>query len=79
MTSLEKFVGVSIKKFPAVADHGDIPDLLIESGLPEIKKEEVQLSHSGTVTIRDFDSDICSLLIHKFHGKLFFNRKIFCT
>ena len=76
---VEKFSGVSIKQFPRDIDHGDIFDYLIENGLPEDKKEVVEIKDNGNVIISNLDSYIVEYLINSIHGKIKFGRKLFCN
>ena len=75
----EKFTGVSIKQFSKETDHGEIMELLVKSGLPEIKIEKVKINNNGAVLVTDLDSTECLLLIGNLHGKRFFDRKIYCN
>ena len=52
--------------------------LLIESGLPENKKDNVVI-HNGRVNINQIDNDICRILIEALHAKVFWGKKIFCN
>ena len=75
----KKFTGVSIKTFPKEADHGDIIDFLVKSGLPRSKTDNVTINGRGTATIRDVENSECLLLIEAVHGKKNFERKLFCN
>ena len=75
----EKYSGVSIKQFPKNTDHGLIMDFLVESGLPENKKENVNISTNGTAFIRELENEVCLALIDAIHGKKYSDRKMFCN
>ena len=73
------FAGVNVKVFPKDADHGAIVELLVAAGLPETKKENINIKHSGTVTITNISNDVSKSLISYLHNKKFMGRKIFCN
>ena len=77
-TTPEKYTGVSIKHFPRNTDDGLIMEFLIECGLPEIKKENVSLIR-GVATVKDLDNEECRSLIDAIHGKIFFDKKLYCN
>ena len=76
---LEKFTGVSIKRFPKDVDNGDILEFLITHGLPEDKKEVVEFSNNGSVIIKELDNYIVEYLMQSIHGKMIFGRKLYCN
>ena len=78
-SSPEKFTGVSIKNLPKDTDHGEVVELLIQLGLPENKKDNVNVSDSGTVVIKSIENSICLKLINALHKKIHFSRKLFCN
>lgn len=75
----EKFTGVSLKQFPRDTDHGEIIELLVNSGLPESKKNNVNIKTNGTVIIKNLENSECLDLIKAFHGKKHFEKKLFCN
>ena len=75
VSATDKFTGVCIKQFSSDIDHGDIFDLLVESGLPEGKKEAVSISKNGTVIIRDLLNSECLKLINNIHGRIYCSKK----
>ena len=74
-----KFSGVCIKHFPRDADHGDIMEYLVKAGLPESKKENVEIKSNGSVTLKDIDNAICLSIIKSIHNKVEFGRRLFCN
>ena len=76
---VEKFAGVRIKQFPRDIDQGDIIEYLCHNGLPEDKKESVQINSNGTVIIKDLDHYIVEFLINSIHGKIKYGRKLYCN
>ena len=68
VSSPEKYVGVCIKNLPKDLDHGELVELLIETGLPEEKIELIKVSFNGAVTIRDLENELCLYLIETIHG-----------
>ena len=77
-TTPEKYTGVSIKHFPRNTDDGLIMEFLIESGLPESKKENVNI-HRGIATVKDLDNEECKTLIDAIHGRIHFDKKLYCN
>ena len=75
----ERFTGVSIKHFPRDTDEGLIVEFLVKSGLPENKTDKIIFGNRGTVTIQDLSSSECSILIEKIHGKVNFEKKLYCN
>ena len=53
--------------------------LLIESGLPESKKDSVVFRTNGQVNINELENDICLKLIETLHAKIFMGRKLYCN
>jgi len=76
---LEKFTGLSINNIPKDTDHGHILEFLVKNGLPEDKKEAVQINNNGSIMINDLDSYIIEYLTDSIHGKVNFGRKIYCN
>ena len=70
-----RFAGVVVKNIPRDTDHGEIVEFLVMSGLPEEKREDVDISSNGSVTIRSLDTSQCSAIIDSIHGK----KKLFCN
>ena len=68
-----------VKNIPRDTDHGEIVEFLILSGLPEEKREDVDISSNGSVTIRSLDTSQCSSIIDSIHGKKHFGKKLFCN
>ena len=79
VSATDKFTGVCIKQFASDIDHGDIFDLLVESGLPEGKKEAVSISKNGRVIIRDLLNSECLKLINNIHGRIYCSKKLYCN
>ena len=75
----DKFSGVRIKNIPKDVDHGRIVELLVQSGLPDEKKEQVTITNNGSVTITDLQNQECLVLIKNIHGKQNFDRKLYCN
>ena len=73
------FKGVSIKQFPRGTDQGVIIEFLVNSGLPEHKRNKVSFTSNGGVMIRDLENEECQHLINFIHGKKHFNQKMFCN
>ena len=78
-SNASKFTGVSVKQFPKGADHGEIMEFLVERGLPDSKKEQVNISNSGTAIIRNLENEECLTLIESIHGKKYLDKKLFCN
>ena len=79
VSATDKYTGVCIKQFSSDIDDGDIFDLLVESGLPEGKKEAVSISKNGTVIIRDLLNSECLKLINNIHGRIYCSKKLYCN
>ena len=79
VSSPEKFTGLAIKAFPNDMDHGEIVEYLVKIGLPEGCRDLIKISNKGKVTINELDNSLCLELIDKIHGKVHFNRKMFCN
>ena len=77
-TNPEKYSGVSIKTFPKGIDDGLIMEFLIKCGLPEPKKENVQIN-KGAALVRALENDECKAMIDAIHGKTYFDRKLYCN
>jgi hypothetical protein len=75
----EKYSGVSVKQFPREADHGDIIEYLVNSGLPEAHKDTVIIGGNGKVTIKNLENSVCLSLISNIHNKVEFGKKLFCN
>ena len=75
----EKFTGVSIKTFPKDTDHGDIVQFLIQSGLPETHKDNINIKQNGAVMINNLAGSQCEALIAAIHTKTHFGRRLFCN
>ena len=58
------FKGVSIKNFPRGTDQGEIIEFLINSGLPEHKRDKVSFTSNGGVMIRDLENEECQHLLY---------------
>ena len=54
-------------------------DFLCEYGLPEEKKENVNINSNGSVFIRGLENPICLVLIDAFNGIKFQNRTLSCN
>ena len=70
---------MTIRQLPRDVDHGEVMELLIQSGLPEGKKEDTNISVNGIVSIKNLDVKTCKDLIEAFHGKVDFGKKLFCN
>ena len=75
----DNFNGVTVKQFPKNTDDGDIMEFLVTAGLPEDKKNSVNIKTNGHVIIRDLEISECKVLIEAIHGKNNFGRKLFCN
>ena len=73
------FAGVIVKAFPKEADHGEIVELLVNAGLPESEKENINIKPNGTVTLTNLSNDVSMNLISYLHNNRFMGRKIFCN
>ena len=62
----DKLSGVRTKNIPKDIDHGRIVELLVQSGLPDKKKEQVTITNNGSVTITDLQNQECLVLIKKY-------------
>ena len=56
------------EKIPRNEDSGDIMDFLLNSGLPEIHKNDVNINTNGSVYMRGLENDVCQNLIEIFGG-----------
>ena len=74
-----KFSGVCIKQFSKDTDHGDIVQYLVKAGLPESKRENIEIKSNGSVTIQNIDNVICLDMIRNIHNKVEFGKKLFCN
>ena len=74
-----KFSGVCIKQFSKDTDHGDIVQYLVKAGLPESKRENIEIKSNGSVTIQNIDNVICLDMIRSIHNKVEFGKKLFCN
>ena len=63
------FKGVSIKQFPRGTDQGVMIEFLVNSGLPEHKRNKVTFTSNDGVMIRDLENKECQHLINFIHGK----------
>jgi hypothetical protein len=75
----EKFAGVTIRQFPKDTDQGEVMELLCNSGLPEVKKENAVFNTNGVVSITDLDNSTSKVLIKAIHGKVNFGKKLYCN
>ena len=75
----KKFTGVIIKSFPKETEHCQIIDILLTSGLPGDKVNDVQIKPNGSVAVKNISGGICSMLIQNIHNKKFFEKKVFCN
>ena len=78
-TDPQKYKGVSIKNIPKDTDHGDIVEFLILSGLPEEKKDNININSNGSVTVWNLGSETCSALISSIHSRNHFGKKLYCN
>ena len=76
---VDNFTGVSIKKVPKDTDHGEILEFLMNNGLPDDKKEAVQINSNGSIIINNLDNYIVEYLIESIHGKVYFDKKLYCN
>ena len=76
--SKKKCQAVSIKWFPKKADHGDIMEFLVQSGLPK-DHDCVNIKDNGQVIISNLDPKICDTLCETITGSKFKDKKtIYC-
>ena len=75
----EKFAGVSIKTFAKDTDQCEIIELLIASGLPVTKMDEILIRPNGTVTVKNLTSSVCNSLICALHSQKHLGRKLYCN
>ena len=75
----DKFTGVSLKQFPPQMDHGEIVEFLVKCGVPESKKENININSNGKAIIKDLTNNDCLTLIDAIHGKKYFGQKMFCN
>ena len=73
------FTGVSIRQFPRNTDHGVIIEFLVNSGLPDSKRDSVTFNNHGGVMIKDLETSECQALIEYIHGKKHFGQIMFCN
>ena len=73
------FCGVSISRYPKDIDQGQIVEMLCRLGLPESKKDNIIIKNNGYVTVKNLNEEESKLLIDAIHGKVFFDRKMFCN
>ena len=73
------FTGVSIKQFPRNTYHGAIVEFLVNSGLPDNKKDSITFNNNGGVMIKDLENSECKALIEFIHGKKHFGQTMFCN
>ena len=74
-----KFTGVSLKQFPPQMDQGEIVEFLMKCGVPDNKKENININAKGKVIIKDLTNDECLSLIDIIHGKQYFGQKMYCN
>ena len=79
LSNPEKYGGVSIRQFPKETDSGEIMELLVKSGLPEVLKDNIVIRPNCLVSISKLDNKTCLDLIENIHSKKFFGRKLFCN
>ena len=79
MSNPEKHGGVSTRQFPKETDSGEIMELLVKSGLPEVLKDNVVIRPNGLVSISKLDNKTCLDLLENIHSKKFSSRKLFCN
>ena len=75
----DKYAGVVITQFPRGMDNGEVLEFLCRCSLPDEKKEEVIIKDNGKVTIKNLTSEESSHLIEAIHGKVHFDRRMFCN
>ena len=59
-----------MKWFPKRADHGEIKQFLVKSGLPE-DHDNVNIKDNGQVVISELDPKICDFLCESITGSKF--------
>ena len=79
VSSPNRFSGISLKNLPKEHDYAKVVELLVESGLPENRRDYISFGLNGNVTIRNLDNEVCLLLIENLHGKKHFSRRIYCN
>ena len=75
----EKFAGVSLKTFPKDADHCEIVELLLVSGLPATKMDEILIKPNGVVIVKNLTSETCKSMISALHNQKHYGRNLFCN
>ena len=71
--------GVSIKGFSATTDKSDIIELLVESGLPFDKMDEILFKSNGSIVVQNISTSVCKSLIDTLHSSYQLERKIHCN
>ena len=74
-----KFNGVRVSSFPKDADNGQIVEFLVNSGLPEERKDDISIKRNGAVIIDNLPNYVCMELITAIHDKLHFDRRLYCN
>ena len=74
-----KFNGVRVSSFPKDADNGQIVEFLVNSGLPEERKDDISIKRNGAVIIDNLPNYVCMELITAIHDKLHFGRRLYCN
>ena len=54
-------------------------ELLIEAGLPESEKDNIDIKPNGTVTIPNLSDEVSRGLITNIHNNKFMGRIVFCN
>ena len=75
----EKFTGVVVKNIPKEADHGEVVEYLVQSGLPDFKREEITFTDGGQVYVRNLGNTECLAIIESIHLKRNFGRTLYCN
>ena len=75
----DKFTGVVVKNIPKEADHGEVVEYLVQSGLPECKRDDITFSNGGQVFVRDLGNAECLAIIDSIHLKKKFGRTLYCN
>ena len=52
---------------PKDADHGEVIEYLIETGLPEALRDNIDIKNNGVVFVREIDNSLCLKLIEDIH------------
>lgn len=71
--------GIRIKSFPRDTDHCQIIEFLTEAGLPNENVDNVKIKSNGNVIVADLGAELSQIMIEKLHGKMYYDRKIFCN